>query len=164
MLSEPWFQLVGKELAEHLHVLLTLFVCRGGKLHLQQLLFLFRLWPIVWCLSPTALLFHRNKVLREIAKKSRPGRTRLSCCTQTLQGARMVSVRTSCQSQWSKPLQLHCSHWAEASCFVLLTKELSGCCSIPSNDWHYGSVQEHQSSTLWCIERGQSVLIIKMEW
>ncbi|XP_064009930.1 transmembrane channel-like protein 5 isoform X2 [Pogoniulus pusillus] len=34
----------------------------------------------------------RNKVLREIAKKSRPGRTRLSCCTQPLQGAR-VSFR-----------------------------------------------------------------------
>ncbi|NXP72118.1 TMC5 protein, partial [Ramphastos sulfuratus] len=34
----------------------------------------------------------RNKVLREIAKKSRPGRTQLSCCTQSLEGAR-VSFR-----------------------------------------------------------------------
>ncbi|NXG43866.1 TMC5 protein, partial [Psilopogon haemacephalus] len=31
----------------------------------------------------------RNKALREIAKKSRPGRTQLSCCTQPLQEARM---------------------------------------------------------------------------
>ncbi|NXR08291.1 TMC5 protein, partial [Semnornis frantzii] len=34
----------------------------------------------------------RNKVLREVAKKSRPGRTQLSCCTQALEGAR-VSFR-----------------------------------------------------------------------
>ncbi|KFV61560.1 Transmembrane channel-like 5, partial [Dryobates pubescens] len=34
----------------------------------------------------------RNKVLKEIAKKSRPGRTQLSCCTQPLQATR-VSFR-----------------------------------------------------------------------